>query len=173
MDNLQLKSLYRVSEIKLRYNYKIPYKDRVVIHSSSIAYEVLKNVWDRNKIEMQEQFKILLLDTRDSCLGAVNIGSGSLNGCMADARLVFSAALKAKSNRIILAHNHPTGNLIPSENDEALTKRFIQGGKILDISILDHLILSPDDYFSFADNGLMAKYKSEENERQRGQICPR
>ncbi len=157
MNYAQLKSLYKVSEITLRYNYKTPYKDRLLINSSSIAYEVLRFAWDQNKIELMEQFKILLVDNKSHCLGIVDIGSGSMNACIVDTRLLFSAALKAKASGIILSHNHPSGNLIPSDNDKKLTEKICEGGKILDIAIFDHLIVSPQSYYSFADNGLMPK----------------
>jgi len=68
---------------------------------------------------------------------------------------LFSAALKAKASGIIMAHNHPSGNLTPSEADKELTNRIWQGGKILDIAILDHLIVSPHGYYSFADEGIL------------------
>ncbi|MBA4853450.1 RadC family protein [Emticicia sp. BO119] len=157
MNYAQLKSLYRVSEIGIHYKYKVPYKDRVHINSPSVAYDVLRLAWDQNKIELLEQFKILLLDNRSNCLGLVDIASGSINSCIVDTRLLFSAALKAKASGIILAHNHPSGSLTPSENDKKLTEKICEGGKILDIAIFDHLIVSPQSYYSFADNGLMPK----------------
>lgn len=159
MNYLQLKSLYRVSEIGIHYKYKVPYKDRVNIPSSSVAYEVLKLTWDQNKIELMEQFKILLTDNKSNALGLVDIAGGSINACIVDPRLLFSAALKAKASGIILSHNHPSGNVVPSEFDKKLTEKICQGGEILNIAILDHLIVAPHDYYSFADNGIMPKQK--------------
>jgi len=155
MNQSQIKSLYRVSEISIRYNYKIPYRDRIQVKSSSMAYEVLNFAWDQNKIELMEQFKILLVDNGNKCMGIVDIAQGSMNACIVATRLLFSAALKAKASGIIMAHNHPSGNLTPSEADKELTNRIWQGGKILDIAILDHLIVSPHGYYSFADEGIL------------------
>jgi DNA repair protein RadC len=144
-----------VSEIGLHYKYKIPYQDRIQINTSAVAFEVLRLAWDQNKIELLEQFKILLLDNKNHCLGIVDIASGSINSCIVDPRILFAAALKTKTSGIILSHNHPSGNLIPSENDKNLTEKIYQGGKILNIAILDHLIISPQSYYSFADKGIM------------------
>lgn len=155
MNYAQLKSLYRVSEIGIHYKYKAPYKDRVSINSPTVAYEVLRFAWDQNKIELMEQFKILLTDNRNNCLGIVDIASGSMNACIVDTRLLFSAALKAKASGIILSHNHPSGHLMPSDRDKELTQKVFEGGKILDIGVWDHLIVSPQSYYSFAENGIM------------------
>ncbi|RZK11127.1 MAG: DNA repair protein [Flavobacterium sp.] len=159
MNFAQIKSLYRVSEIGIHYKYKTPYKDRIQVPSSNVAYEILKFAWDQNKIELMEQFKILLIDNKGSALGIVDIASGSINACIVDPRLVFAAALKAKASGIVLSHNHPSGHLIPSENDKKLTEKIWQGGEILNISIFDHLIVSPQNYYSFADNGIMPNQK--------------
>lgn len=159
MDQIQSKSLYRVSEIGIHYKYRTPYRDRIQVNKSSIAYEILKFAWDQNKIELLEQFKILLVDNRNSCIGIVDIASGSINACIVDPRLLFSAALKSKASGIILSHNHPSGNVLPSENDKKLTKKISQGGEILNIAILDHLIISPHNYYSFTDSGIMPVQK--------------
>lgn len=155
MNPEQIKSLYKVSEISIRYKYRIPFRDRISVRSSEMAYEVLKHAWDPNRIELQEQFKILLMDYRNNCLGIADIGMGSINSCLVDSRLLFSAALKARASGIILAHNHPSGELTPSEADKKLTDNIWRGGKILDIGVFDHLIISPEGYYSFADNGIL------------------
>lgn len=151
MNYSQLK--YRASEIGIHYKHKVPFRDRIPVRSSEMAYEVLKYNWYPNKIELMEQFKILLMDYRNNCLDLIDIGMGSINACLVDTRLLFSAALKASG--IILAHNHPSGELTPSDADKKLTDNIWQGGKILDISIFDHLIVSPEGYYSFADNGIL------------------
>jgi DNA repair protein RadC len=84
------------------------------------------------------------------------VSQGGLAGTVVDPKVVFAAALKARASSLILAHNHPSGNLKPSQADTDLTNKIKQGGELLDIAILDHLILSPEGgYFSFADEGLM------------------
>ncbi|MBT7463546.1 MAG: JAB domain-containing protein, partial [Bacteroidetes bacterium] len=78
-----------------------------------------------------------------------------ISGTITDIRLIFQTALKASSVAIILAHNHPSGNLNPSEADKKITQKIKQAGELLDISVLDHIILSEESYFSFADENLL------------------
>ena len=157
MNPINPKSLYRVSEIGIYYKSRVPYQDRISIKSPDVAYEVLKFAWDQNRIELMEEFKILLTDNKSNCLGIVDIASGSINCCVVDPRLLFSAALKARASGIILAHNHPSGNVFPSENDKKLTEKICQGGDILNMAIHDHLIVTPQNYYSFADHGIMPR----------------
>jgi len=80
------------------------------------------------------------------------VSRGGTSGTVVDAKIIFAAAIKARADGIILAHNHPSGNLQPSQADLDLTRKLRQAGEVLDISILDHLILAPDSgYYSFAD----------------------
>jgi DNA repair protein RadC len=88
-------------------------------------------------------------------LGVMSISKGGVSGTVVDPKLVFSGALKALACSIILSHSHPSGNTKPSQADIAITKRLKQGGELLDIGILDHLIITPDAYYSFADEGLI------------------
>ncbi|RDB07831.1 JAB domain-containing protein [Runella aurantiaca] len=155
MQKNETQSLYRVNEVEIVYRNKVPYQDRIQITQSETAYEILRQCWDENRIELVEQFKILLLDRRHTCLGVSDIATGGITGCVVDPRIVFATALKTKASALILAHNHPSGNLKPSEADIALTRKLLQGGKLLEISVIDHLIVTPYNYCSFADDGLM------------------
>ena len=150
-----IQSLYTVNEIEIVYKNKIPYQDRIQITQSGTAYEILRQCWDENRIELVEQFKILLLDRRHHCLGVSDIATGGITGCVVDPRIVFATALKTKASGLILAHNHPSGNLKPSQADIALTRKLLEGGRLLEISVLDHLIVTPQKYCSFADDGFM------------------
>jgi len=151
----RIKEQFKVSEVELIYRSKVMAKDRPKITDSKTAYEILLQSWDENKIELQEQFKILLLNTANRCLGIAEIGTGGLTSCTADPRLIFSIALKGKASGIILAHNHPSGNLQPSQADLELTKKIINGAKLLDVKILDHLIITSEEYKSFSDDALL------------------
>lgn len=155
MNQLSLQSLFTVNEVEIIYRNAVPYQDRIQIRSSSTAYEILRSMWDLNRMEMVEQFKILLVDQKNNCLAVSDIATGGISSCLADPKVIFTTALKARASAIILAHNHPSGNLTPSEPDKALTRRLKEGGKLLDIAILDHLIVTPHNYCSFADDGLM------------------
>ncbi|WP_345084275.1 JAB domain-containing protein [Nemorincola caseinilytica] len=89
-----------------------------------------------------------------SCLGVSLICSGGIAACGVDKRLVFALALKAKATKLVLAHNHPSGNLKPSQSDIEITQDFNRAGEILNINILDHLIITNDSYTSLMDEGL-------------------
>jgi DNA repair protein RadC len=86
-------------------------------------------------------------------LGVVEISTGGTAGTYVDAKLVFAAALKSNCQTIILAHNHPSGYLQPSLEDEGLTQRLVEIGHLLSLPILDHIILTSEGYYSFADDG--------------------
>lgn len=145
-------NLYQVAEIQLTYKNKCKASDRPQITHSKEAYEILMQCWDENKIEFVEQAKVLLLNRANKVLGVSEISSGGVSGTVVDPKVVFVAALKANASSIILAHNHPSGNLKPSEQDKRLTEKFIEGGKILDLHVTDHLIVTKEGYYSFGDD---------------------
>lgn len=150
-----IQSLFAVNEVEISYRNKIPYAERIQVTRSSTAYDILLNAWDENKLELVEQFKILLLDQQNHCLAISSISSGSMNACLADPKLIFATALKARATAIILAHNHPSSNLQPSPADISMTRKLVEGGKLLDIAVLDHLIITPRHFYSLKDAGLM------------------
>ncbi len=113
--------------------------------------------WDENKIEFVEQFKVLLLNRANKVLGVYEVSSGGVTGTVADPRLIFVAALKANACALIISHNHPSGNLKRSRQDEELTAKIKQVGEFLEIKVLDHLIVTPEAYYSFADERLSQK----------------
>lgn len=95
----------------------------------------------------------MLLNRAYKVLGVFEVSTGGVTGTVADPKAIFSAALKANPCCIFLSHNHPSGSLKPSLADEELTKRIIQAGNLLDIKVLDHIIVTNETYFSFADEG--------------------
>lgn len=146
-------SLFRVTEVELSYRSRVKPSERPKVNNSKDAYKILLAHWDMNKIELVEQFKILLLDRNNACLGISEIATGGIAGCIVDPKIIFSTALKAKASSILLAHNHPSGNLIPSIDDERITKKICSGAKFFDMNVPDHLIISPYDYYSMTDEG--------------------
>ena len=144
-----------VTEIKMVYQNRIKATERPQIRSSNDAYFLLAENWSE-QIGLIEEFYILLLDRSNRVMGRHLVSMGGVAGTVVDAKIVFACALKCRASSIILAHNHPSGNLKPSHADINLTQKLKQGGELLDIAILDHLILSPDGgYVSFADEGLL------------------
>ena len=148
-------NLFSVTEVELIYRNKVNPADRKTVTSAENAYTIFMMMWDMNKINLLEQCMIILLNRNNKCIGVSDISSGGVSTCIVDPKIVFATALKAASTAIVIAHNHPSGSLKPSSADIALTEQLKSAGKLLDISILDHLIITPESYFSFADQGLV------------------
>ncbi|MBU0695597.1 MAG: DNA repair protein RadC [Bacteroidetes bacterium] len=104
---------------------------------------------------LHEEFWIILLSRANKVLHKVLISKGGQAGTIADPKIIFKAALEGNAANIILAHNHPSGNLKPSQADMQLTKKLQEAGKLLDLQVLDHVIFTERSYFSFADEGLL------------------
>ena len=104
---------------------------------------------------MHEQFWILLLNPANKVIKMVKVSDGGINGTSADPKRIFKIALENNATAVTLCHNHPSGNVLPSNSDKALTRNLVNGGKLLEIKILDHIIVGIDKYFSFADSGLL------------------
>jgi len=145
-----------VSEVQLIYKNKVKASERKKITCSRDAYTIFMDNWNPEIIEFVEEFKILLMNRSNSVLGILEISKGGISGTVTDVRLVFQAAIKGNASGIICAHNHPSGNLNPSDSDTRLTQKLKEAGNLMDIQLLDHLILSTEgDYYSFCDNGLI------------------
>ncbi len=151
----QTPSLFQVAEISISYSSKVKPSERPKIGNSKDAHQILRDNWDEGTMEHREEMRVLLLDWMNKVLGIFLVSVGGLAGTVCDPKVVFQAALKANASSIILAHNHPSGNLKPSDADMKLTKQLIKGGELLDIKVLDHLILSAEAYCSLADEGLL------------------
>lgn len=136
---------------EIRVSYSSGNTNKVKIRHSKDSYELLKSCWNMNTIELQEEFKVLLLNRNHQVLGIYPLSKGGISGTVVDAKLVYSVALKCNASSIIVAHNHPSGNLNPSEADLRLTKKLKQAGNYLDITLLDHLIITKNGYYSFSD----------------------
>jgi DNA repair protein RadC len=122
------------------------------ITSSKDAYEILKG----NLLDLpHEEFWILLVNRANRVIKKVQISQGGVAGTIADPKIIFKNALEALASGVIIAHNHPSGNLTASQADIDLTKKLKEGGRLLDIQILDHLIIAGQKYFSFADEGIL------------------
>jgi DNA repair protein RadC len=122
-----------------------------IIGFSKDAYNIIR----RHLVDLNhEEFWIILTGRGNKVLGKELVSKGGFSEVLIDIKIVFSAALQHKANGIILVHNHPSGNLKPSHEDIMLTKRIADAGKILDIKVTDHLIITDKGYYSFADDGL-------------------
>jgi len=104
---------------------------------------------------LHEEFHILFLNRANLVLGKQPVSSGGMSGTVVDPKMIFKAALDNKASSVILCHNHPSGNTKPSDADIKLTKNIVEAGKVLEIPVLDHIIVTQNGFFSFADEGLL------------------
>jgi DNA repair protein RadC len=122
------------------------------ITSAKDAYEILKG----HLLDLpHEEFWILLLNRANRVIRKVQISQGGVAGTVADPKIIFKSALEELASGVIVAHNHPSGNLSASQADLDLTKKLKEGGRLLEIQVLDHLIIAGQKYFSFADEGIL------------------
>jgi DNA repair protein RadC len=151
----QLPEWTKAAEVELVYKTKVKASERPLIKNSKDTSNILRQTWDENKIEMLEEFKVLFLNRSNRVIGVYEVSSGGISGTIADPRLILAAAIKTLAVNIILAHNHPSGSLKPSRADEELTMKINEAAKYHDIKVLDHIILTAEEYYSFADEGLL------------------
>jgi DNA repair protein RadC len=145
----------RVAEVELVYKTKVKASERPKISSVKDCYNLLKELWNENTIEMQEEFKVMLLNRGNRVIGIYEMSAGGITGTVADPRLILAAAIKSLAVSIILSHNHPSGNLKPSKADEELTQKIKVAAAYHDITVIDHIIITSEGYYSFADEGLL------------------
>lgn len=139
----------KVSEISVSYSNSNEVK--IKISNSKTAYDLALSHWSTNTIEYQEEVKLLLLNRANMVLGIHELSKGGTTACVVDIKMILAIALKCNANSIIVIHNHPSGNLNPSDADKSLTSKIKQACDIVDINLLDHLIISKDGYYSFKD----------------------
>nr|WP_293295790.1 JAB domain-containing protein [Allomuricauda sp.] len=147
---------HSVNEIQISYREKLStLKSLSITNSKDVGALLFKN-WDPDTIGLHETFMILLLNRSNKVKGIYPLSQGGITGTLVDLRILFAIVLKTLSVGIILAHNHPSGQLKASEPDKQLTQKIQQAAQLFDVKVLDHIILAPDGrYYSFADNGLM------------------
>lgn len=144
---------WQVSEVKVSYRNKLQAADRPKITSSRDAENILRTNWS-DDIELLEEFNVLFLTKANQVKGLFRASRGGTAGTVVDPKIIFAAALKGMAAALIVAHNHPSGNLQPSQADIELTRRLRKAGEVFDMPVLDHLILAPHiGYYSFADEG--------------------
>jgi DNA repair protein RadC len=102
-----------------------------------------------------EEFWILFLNRSNRVINRMKLSQGGISGTVTDVRMIMKKAIESLASGIIVCHNHPSGNLNPSESDTKITQKVKDAGNLMDIQLLDHLIISEKDYYSFADNGLL------------------
>ena len=145
---------FHVSEIKVSYSDKVKASERAKICASKDAANILNTVFE-DCIQHHEEFYVMLLNRSNRVLGISCISKGGIAGTVVDVKIILQTALKANASGLIVAHNHPSGNLTASTQDTKITEKLKTACKILDLSLLDHLIITDEGYLSFADEGML------------------
>jgi DNA repair protein RadC len=130
------------------------------ITSAKAAERFFREIFDAEQLDVREQAMAVFLDASNQTIGYFLVSVGGITATIIDQRLLFRAAIECGATSFLLAHNHPSGSLEPSDNDIELTKKLVSGGKILGIKFLDHLILTTNRYTSLNDEGLITQLNS-------------
>ena len=144
---------FNIAEVQLSYRNTIPYDKRTKIRDAKDAYKVMLKIHDDDTLDYIETFKVLYLNQNNHILGCRTISEGGLASTCCDVRTILQGALLANAVGIILAHNHPSGNVTPSLSDIKTTNQSTKAAKQLDIQVLDHIIYTRENCYSFADDG--------------------
>lgn len=149
-----MKPLTQVAEIQISYHPAI--SNKPIIKSALDSYVVLNEFYPSDKIALQEMFVVAYLNRSNRVIGVYEVSAGGITGTVADVRLILGTALKVAATSIILSHNHPSGNLMPSKPDIDLTQKIKEASRFLDISVIDHLILTYENkFYSMSDEGIL------------------
>jgi DNA repair protein RadC len=128
-----------------------------VVSTSTQSANFLRSIWE-DDLMYRERMYILLLNRANKVIGFNLISIGGTTGTVVDLKLIFQCAILTNANSIILAHNHPSGTLYPSNSDIEMTKRIKKAGDVMEIEVLDHIILTQNSYYSFADNSILNNF---------------
>ena len=143
--------MYKVGELSLVY-VREPEENLIKITSSEDAYNFLKTIYDERFVEHREFAYIIIIDKKNTVIGFSKISEGGVSGTIIDPKIIFQTALLKNASRFVITHNHPSGNLTPSKEDDFITEKIKKGSEILDINMMDHIIYTKNGYYSYADN---------------------
>jgi DNA repair protein RadC len=148
-------NIANLGEVTVGYKYNSSLQNRPKITDVKIAHEIIMRMMDMNKIGLQEQIVVLYLNQANLVIGSSNAFTGGLTGSVVDIRIIVATALNLMATGVIIAHNHPSSNLKASTQDITLTKKLKTALSYMDINLLDHLIVTPEnEYLSMSNEGL-------------------
>jgi DNA repair protein RadC len=151
----ELEPALLIPEYKITCSMRVKQSELFLVCTSKDAYTYLQKCYEPETISYKEYFYVLFLNRANKVTGFSKIGEGGISGTVADPRIILQMALMAGAASLVLCHNHPSGNLKPSRQDEELTQKIKGAASFLDIKVLDHVIIAEDAYYSFADEGLI------------------
>ena len=138
----------KLAEISINYKSNIKPENKIKITSPEESAHQLRNIWN-DKIDYQESMYLMLLDRANNILGYTLLATGATTGVLVDIKMILQTALKSNAHGVIMAHNHPSGNIYPSKQDDAITSKVKKGLEAIDVKLLDHLIISTEGFYSY------------------------
>lgn len=147
-----LKEIYNYTEVTFSLRNQLRPEEREVLRTSGKVYDFTRKLFGMD-IETKEQFFLICLNNSMQVIAVYQVSTGGITSCIVDLRMLFFVALNCQATQIIITHNHPSGNLNPSDADKKLTTKIKDACAFLDINFVDHLIVTDYGYYSFADEG--------------------
>lgn len=141
-------NMSNLGELSVSYKYHSSLNDRPVIKDVTDAAKIAMKVIDQERVGLQEQFAVIYLNRAHAVIGTLNTFSGTISCTTVDFRIIVGTGLKLMASAVVLAHNHPSGNMEPSNQDISLTKRLKEAFQVMDMVLLDHIIVGPEGRFS-------------------------
>lgn len=143
----------KLPQIEVSVRIKNKGVEKHQIRCSNDIYQLSKLMFNQGTIEWTEEAIIMCMNRNNELIGFKCISSGGMAGTVIDPKVVFTIALQCSAHAVILMHNHPSGNLKTSQADDIVTQKLVEAGRMLEIQVLDHLIVTTESYYSYADNG--------------------
>lgn len=143
---------YKIPQIRLSYVSDYSIEHPKILMASDIA-RFIRSTYVDGEIEYRECFKVVYLNCAHKILGFQTISEGCTSKCLVDSKMIFAGALLANAQGIVLCHNHPSGELRPSPQDDSITNKIVAAAKYLDIEVVDHVIVTNDSFYSYSDEG--------------------
>lgn len=143
---------YKIPQVRLSYVSDYSVEHPKISMSADIA-RFIRSTYADGEIEYRECFNVVYLNKANKILGFQTISEGGTSECLVDSKMIFAGALLANAHCIVLCHNHPSGTLKPSPQDDNLTTKIVTAAKYLDMSVIDHVIVTSDSFYSYRDEG--------------------
>ncbi len=148
-------TINNIPEFEIRLKTKGNIDEYMTVKGSEDIADIARQCFNADTIGWTESFICIALNRANKVLGFYKISQGGVSSTVCDPKVIFQFALLANASNIIIAHNHPSGNLKPSGADDTMTLKIKEAGKILDIKVLDHVIVTETGYYSYCENGQM------------------
>lgn len=154
LPNIVTEKSCMLAEVEAIYKLQQKPSEMPIFKSSKDSADYLRELWS-NKMDYIEEFVVVYLNRANKVLGWTKISQGGVSGTVCDPKVIFQMALIFNASGIILSHNHPSGNNLPSKADKSVTRKIKASGEFLEIQLIDHIILTNESHLSFADCGLI------------------